>query len=77
MLPEGAVRGTAAYRMVLPVRNRIQFGRGRFCLSFLPRMRLTLKDLCDGYEPPRGSPHKHSARRKGSSGAMFVTRDHS
>jgi hypothetical protein len=36
------------YRMVLSVRNRIQFGSGRFCLALRPRMRFTLNDLCDG-----------------------------
>lgn len=34
--------------MVLSVRRRIQWGTGRFCFIFFPRMRFTLKDFSDG-----------------------------
>ena len=42
-----------AHRMVLSVRRRIHCGIGRFCFCFLPRMRLILNDLCDGWQGAR------------------------
>ena len=44
---------TTAHRMVLSVRSRIHCGIGRFCFCFLPKMRLILKDLCDGWQGAR------------------------
>mgnify|MGYP005972301737 FL=1 len=37
------------YLMVFPVRRRNHWGRGRFCLIFLARIRLVRKDFCEGY----------------------------
>ena len=48
--------------MVLSVRNRIQFGIGRFCLALRPRIFFTLRDLCDGCKrarPAAQSAHRH------------------
>ena len=39
----------ALYWMVLPVRSRIHWGRGQFCLAFLARILLILKVFWDGY----------------------------
>ena len=49
----------SGYRMVLSVRRRIQWGTGRFCFIFLPRMRFVLKDLWDGYKTRVSSVYRH------------------
>lgn len=46
----GLTAGGKAYRIVLSVRRRIQWGTGRFCFIFLARMRFVLKVLRDGYK---------------------------
>lgn len=58
-------RRLALYRMVLPVRNRIQPGTGRFCLAFLPRTRLIRNVLIDGYNEKIIKMTAHKQTEKG------------
>lgn len=54
----------STYRIVLSVRNLIQFGIGLFCLAFFPRTRLILNDLLDGYKinPDHKNREIHKSR---------------
>ena len=44
----GGILKMGAYLMVLPVRMRTHWGRGRFCFCFLPSFCLILKVFWDG-----------------------------